>query len=195
MRRSRVLGWDRNPVRRRIDRLEGGLLFGLIALFLIAAPVLAGVAEHGIHAAGLRQERAQASWHPVWAVVQGGVAQGGRAQGVFTWPAKAVAKRVQWTTPGGQPRSGWVLVRAGAVAGSRSRVWISRRGSLTGPPLRPAQLRARISLAGALTEFGVGVLLVFVGDAGRRLLRQRRLAGWDKAWRAVEPRWTKRRAS
>jgi hypothetical protein len=192
VRRCRVLGWDRNPVRRRIDRLEGSLLVGLIAVFLIAAPVLAEVADHGIRAAGLRQERAEASRRQVWAVVQDGVTPGDVPQGRFPWPAKPVSKPVQWTTPGGRARTGWVLVSAEAAAGSRSRVWVTRQGSLTGPPLRPAQLRERISIAGALTACGVGVLLIFVGLAGRYLLHQRRLASWDKAWRAVEPHLTKR---
>lgn len=30
MRRSRLFGWDGNPVRRRIDRLEGYMVAGLI---------------------------------------------------------------------------------------------------------------------------------------------------------------------
>jgi hypothetical protein len=153
MRRSRVLGWDRNPVRRRIDRIEAGLLAGLFAVLLIGAPVLAGMAGRGIRAAGLRQQRAEASWRPEWAIVQRGVA------------------------PGDLP---WA---AGTV----------RRGSLTDPPLRRAQLRERISTARVLTAGGVAVLLVFVAGAGRHLLGQRRLTGWEREWRAVEPRWTKSR--
>jgi hypothetical protein len=193
IRRSRVLGWDGNPVRRRIDRLEGSLLIGLIAVFLIAAPVLAQLADQGIRAAGLRQERAEAGWHQVWAVVQGDAPAGRAPQGRYPWPAKPVDKAVRWTAPGGQPRSGWVLVGAEVAPGSRSRVWVTRQGSLTGPPLRPAQLRDRIATTGVLTACGAGVLLVFVGLAGRCLLYQRRLAHWDRAWRAVEPQWTRPR--
>jgi hypothetical protein len=188
MRRSRVLGWDRNPVRRRIDRIEAGLLAGLFAVLLIGAPVLAGVAGRGVRAAGLRQQRAEAGWRPVRAIVQRGVAPGD-----LRWAAGTVREPARWTAPDGQPRSGWIAVRPGAVAGSRSRVWVNRRGSLTGPPLRRAQLRDRISVARALTAAGLGVLLVFVAGAGRHLLRQRRLTGWEREWRAVEPRWTKSR--
>lgn len=35
-----MLGWDRNPLRRRIDRAEAGLAAGLILVFLITAAVL-----------------------------------------------------------------------------------------------------------------------------------------------------------
>jgi hypothetical protein len=188
MRRSRVLGWDRNLLRRRIDRIEAGLLAALVALFLIGAPVLAGVAGRGIRAAGLRQQRAEANWRPVWAIVERGIALRD-----FPRAAGTVGQLARWTAPDGQPRSGWVLVSSGAAADSRSRVWVNRRGSLTDPPLRRAQLQERTSIAGALTACGLGALLVFVGAAGRHLLGQRRLAGWDKDWRAVEPRWTKPR--
>ena len=40
IRRSRMFGWDRNPLRRRIDRVEAGTLAGLILVFLIGAPML-----------------------------------------------------------------------------------------------------------------------------------------------------------
>ena len=40
IRQSRMLGWDRNPLRRRIDRVEAAVVAGLIAVFLISAPVL-----------------------------------------------------------------------------------------------------------------------------------------------------------
>ena len=39
IRRSRMFGWDRNPLRRRIDRVEAGMLAGLIMAFLIGAPL------------------------------------------------------------------------------------------------------------------------------------------------------------
>jgi hypothetical protein len=188
MRRSRVLGWERNPVRRRIDRIEGFLLAALVALFLITAPVLAGVAGRGIHAAGLRQQHAEASWRPVSATVERGVAP--RA---FPRTPGFVGRLARWTAPDGQPRSGWIVVSSSAGPGSRSREWVDGRGALTGPPLRRAQVQQRTSTARALTACGLAVLLVFVGAAGRHLLRRRRLAAWDKDWQAVEPWWTKRR--
>ena len=62
MRRSRMLGWDRNPLRRRIDRVEAVVVAGLIAVFLISAPVLGAAAGHWIGSAGmpLRHSQVQA---------------------------------------------------------------------------------------------------------------------------------------
>jgi hypothetical protein len=71
------------------------------------------------------------------------------------------------------------------------RIWVSRPGLLTGPPLQRRHLHERIVLAGALTTSVLGLVCALVGGAGRILLGRRRLADWDRAWRAVGPRWTR----
>ena len=68
IRRSRMFGWDRNPLRR-IDRVEAGMLAGLIMAFLIGAPFLVAGAGHLARAAGLRALRTQATWSQVSATV------------------------------------------------------------------------------------------------------------------------------
>jgi hypothetical protein len=65
-----MFGWDGNPLRRRADRLEAGVLAGLIMVFLIGAPILVAVAGHWAQAAGLRALRAEATWTQVSATVQ-----------------------------------------------------------------------------------------------------------------------------
>src|SRR5881396_1227436 len=71
MRHSRMLGWDRNPLRRRIDRVEAAVVAGLIAVFLISAPMLGAAAGHWIGSAGMREQRAEMAWRLVPATVQG----------------------------------------------------------------------------------------------------------------------------
>jgi hypothetical protein len=66
-----MLGWDRNPLRRRIDRVEAAMVAGLIAVLLISAPMLAAVAGHWIGSASMQQQRAEAAWRLVPATVQG----------------------------------------------------------------------------------------------------------------------------
>jgi hypothetical protein len=188
MRRSRVLGWDRNPVRRRIDRVEAVLLAGLIALLLLGGPALAGVAGRGIRAGGQRQQHAEATWRPEWAVI------GGRAAyPALPWASVPAGRVARWTAPDGQLRTGRILVEPEVAAGSRTRVWVNRQGALTGPPLRAAQLRDRVLTARLLTYAGLGVLLGFAAGAGRYLLRRHRLAGWEREWQVLEPWWTKSR--
>jgi hypothetical protein len=189
VRRSRMLGWDRNPLRRRVDRVEAGMVAGLILVFLITAPVLVAVAGHWVRTAGIRQQRAEASWRQVPATLQQSApAQRDDSLGM----ADTVKKPARWTAPDGQPRNGRVAVSPQAAAGSTVRVWVSRSGSLTGwPPLRRAQLQGRIVIAGVLTAAVLGLALCLAGIAGRLLFSRRRLANWDKAWRAVGPHWTR----
>jgi hypothetical protein len=53
------LGLDRNPMRRRVDRIETAIRAGLVAaLILIAPPIATGVGNH-VETAGLRTEHAQ----------------------------------------------------------------------------------------------------------------------------------------
>jgi hypothetical protein len=190
IRRSRMLGWDRNPLRRRSDRLEAGMIAGLIAVFLIAGPVLVAVAMHWTRAAGLQQQRAEATWRQVPATVaRSAPTQRNGSLG----PADTFWTLARWAAPDGQPRNGWIPVSPHIAAGSSVRVWVNRSGALTGSPLQRAQLHGRIVIFGMLTAAVLGLLLCVVGIAGRLLFSRRRLADWDTAWQAVGPRWTPQR--
>jgi hypothetical protein len=183
-RRSRTFGWETNPLRRRTDRIEAVLAAALIVVFLIAAPALVGVAGHWTRSAGIRQQRAELDWRQVSAIVQ----RGAPAQRYyFRWPSGTVEMRVRWMAPDGQPRQGWIPVGPAAAPGSSARVWMSRSGSLTGPPLRRTQLEERIAEAEVLTAFVLVLMFFLAGCAVRCLLSRRRLAEWDRAWRAAGP--------
>jgi hypothetical protein len=188
VRRFRMPGRDRNPLRRRIDRLEAAVNAGLILAFLIAAPVLPTLAVHWTRAAGIRQQLAVITWRQVPANVVRGAP---RQRDVSPGPDGTAWRPARWTAPDGRPRSGWIPVSPQAPADSSARVWVNRSGSLTGQPLQRAQLQRRIVIAGVLTAVMLGLVLCLVGGAGRYLFSRRRLADWDKAWRVVGPRWTR----
>jgi hypothetical protein len=181
-----MLGWERNPLRRRIDRVEAAIVAGLIAVFMIFAPVLAAVAGHWIGSAGMREQRAEVASRLVPATVQGSA----RGQ-IPPGPMGKVWMPARWTTPDGQARRGWILVSPGDAAGGSIRVWVAPSGALTGPPIRHSQVQAHVVMAEWLTALAWGLFLCLAGGAGRGLLAQRRLADWNKAWRVVEPRWTR----
>jgi hypothetical protein len=188
IRRSRMLGWDRNPLRRRIDRLEAAVIAGLIAVFLISAPLLGTAAGHWSDSAAMREQRAEMAWRLVPATVQGNA-----QRQIPSGPAGTVWMMARWTAPDGQARRGWISVTPGDAAGGSVRVWVTPSGSLTWPPLRHAQVRAHIALAEWLAVLGLGLLLCVVAGAGRVLFARRRLADWNRAWRVAEPRWTRQR--
>jgi hypothetical protein len=187
MRRSRMLGWDHNPLRRRIDRVEAAMVAGLIAVFLVSAPVLAVVAGHWMSSVSMQHQRAESAWRRVPATVQAGP-QGDH----FSWPVAAVRVQAHWTAPDGQVRRGWISVSPAEVDAGSVRVWVTWAGSLTGPPLPQSQVEANIAVAEWVTVPAAGLLLWLAGGAGRVLLDRRRLADWNRAWRAAEPRWSRK---
>jgi hypothetical protein len=121
MRRSRMLGWDRNPLRRRIDRVEAAMVAGVIAVFLIAAPVLAAVAGQWIGFAGIQQQRAEAAWRLVPVTVQGS-AQWDNSPAA----AGTIWVLARWTAPDGQVRRGLITVSPGDAADGSAPVWVTR---------------------------------------------------------------------
>ncbi len=183
-----MFGWDGNPLRRRIDRLEGTMVATLIVVFLVAAPALTGMAGHWARNAGLRQQHAELAWRLVPATVDRGAAA---RQGDPQWPAETVWTMARWTAPDGRPRQGWIPVRPGTSPGSGTRVWVSRSGTPTGLPLRRAQADEWMAVCEVVTVPGLLFVFLLAGRAGQWMLRRRRLGGWDEAWQAVGPQWTR----
>jgi hypothetical protein len=180
-----MFGWDRNPVRRRSDRVEAAMIAALIVVFLAAAPLVAAVAGRWSESAGLREQLAEASWRQVPAILE----HGGSPPGdYFAAPSGRIWMQAHWIAPDGHPRRGWALARPQAPAGSSTRIWVTRSGFPAGPPLQRAQLRGRTELADVLAPAALAFLLFFAGGAGRYLLGRRRAARWDQAWQAVGSR-------
>jgi hypothetical protein len=189
IRRSRMFGWDRNPLRRRVDRVEAGMLAGLIMFFLIGAPVLVAGAGHLARAAGLRALRTQSTWSQVSATVPPSALNQSETPGQLD----TVLLRGRWTAPDGRPRSGLIATSPGDAVGSTVRIWVSPSGSPTGAP------RGRSELLGwtPIAEVGTALALAFIFFLAVRLQRwlfgRSRLARWHRAWKAQEPRWTGQR--
>jgi hypothetical protein len=189
MRRSRMFGWDRNPLRRRIDRVEAGVLAGLIAVFLIGAPVLVAGAGHLARAAGLRALRTQATWSQVSATVP----RAAPNQSESSWQLDTVALQARWTAPDGQSRSGLITTSPGVVVGNTTRIWVSRSGSPTGAPRERSELLGWTPIAEVGTALVLALMFFLAVRLQRWLFARSRLACWHKAWRAQGPRWTGQR--
>ena len=185
-RRLRGLWPDRNPLRRAVDRVEALIMAGLLASFLIGAPLAALAAGQWSYAAALRVGHAQQSaWHQVPAVLLADA----RAQGYGGYEARV---RARWTARNGAQCSGDVYAPAGARAGSAVLVWADASGRLTGPPLRHQQVMGQAFLAALFAPAVLGWLLAGAGLIVRHRLQRQRMAAWDTDWQATEPRWTSR---
>jgi hypothetical protein len=188
-RRLRRLWPDHNPLRRPWDRAETAIVAGLLAAFLVGAPLAAIVAGQWVRSAGLRDLQAeQASRHWVPAVLLGSA---GVPLPTGYGPLEPQV-RARWTAPDGVPRTGQISVPAGALAGQTVHVWVDTAGRLAGPPLRHAQVAGQAVIAAVLAPLVLGLVLLCLGGLSRLVLDRRRLAAWDADWRATGPHWTRR---
>lgn len=178
---------DRNPLRRRIDRIEAVAAGGLAVAFLAGAPVAVVVAHHIAYTLGARAAYAEQSWRQVPAVLLTDAPASGYAAAAAVAPAR-------WTAPGGRFHTGTISVPPGTRAGSTVTVWVDGSGDVTSaPPLRLSQVRTQAVLAAVLAALIYGQLLLGTGAAAHWWLERRRRAAWATEWQVTEPQWTKRR--
>ncbi|WP_433383965.1 Rv1733c family protein [Actinoplanes sp. CA-142083] len=163
----RRLGWDRNPLRRRSDRVEAWLNAVLLVVLLIAG----GMSSVAAGRSAYREQARAAAWErahrfEVWAVLQQKPVQG--------------TATARWKAPDGSPRTGPIAARATAAAGTWKAIWVDERGAVVAPPprRRPATSAAEPAVVAVLLVAAALALLrlLFI-----RLLDRRRMRSWDVA--------------
>ena len=98
----------------------------------------------------------------------------------------------RWIAPDGRTRIGRIPVSRGLAAGRTVSLWVNAAGSPTRPPLSHGAMLGHEAMAAVFVPVALGWVLLCLAAAGRWVLDRRRLAGWDAAWAAVGPQWTKR---
>jgi hypothetical protein len=184
------LGLDGNPLRRHSDRAEPWIISGLLAVFLIAAPLLALVAGRWMHQAGVSEQRAQRSWHQTEAVLLRSAPPDPVLAYGHPWLTGHTLAR--WHGPTGRLMKGSVPVPFGSRAGRTVRIWVNRSGAPVVPPLSAGQLMLRVAGAAGLAVVGLALVLLALARAVRALIDRRRLRGWEADWAAVGPQWSRR---
>jgi hypothetical protein len=179
---------DRNPLRRGSDRMETAVLAVLVIAFLVGAPFAAQASGAWAHAIAHRVQVTQvASRHQVQAVLLNAAPAGSKNAEFMS------QVRARWVAPDGKKVTGQVSVQPGTAAGTMVRVWTTRDGQLTDPPLLDSQVAEQAAFAEIAAVAALAILLTVAGLLARRALDKRRAAAWDADWRATEPRWTTRR--
>ena len=190
---ARLLGFDRNPLRRRTDRIEAVIRLATLVLLLAGVPMATlAVGREADHLA-LGQAYAQrAADHQVTAVL---LQQAPAAEVPDPYTSvQMTLVLARWQPPGQPSRTGQVLAPVGARAGSTVRVWIDASGAVTGPPPDHRVIAGDVCIA-ALVTFLVASMLVLGSSAlARRALDRRRLSAWDAEWRVTGPRWSGHRS-
>ena len=186
---SRRLGFDRNPLRRRTDRIEAVLRLVTMILLLVAVPIAAIAVGRQANHLALRQAHAQqAADHEVTAVLLQQAQATGLPDPYTSIQLTYVLAR--WQPPGLAPRSGQVLAPAGAHAGSTVKVWIDASGAVTGPPPDHRIIAGDVCITVIVTCLVASLLILGSNALARRALDRRRMRAWDAEWRAGGPLWS-----
>ncbi|WP_020547274.1 Rv1733c family protein [Nonomuraea coxensis] len=188
---TRGYRWDRNPLRRRTDRLESALLVAAVLLVLASVwpAVLAGRA---VYETGMAETR---------------VGPGGRQQVTATLLQDAPPPRAafgeaspqlpraqaRWTGPDGAARTGDVPAPGLARSGTAVRIWIDAEGRPATAPKKPVEIGFRGAGMAVFTVLASVLLAVIGFTAGRWVLDRRRYRSWDAAWAVADKRGHGRR--
>jgi hypothetical protein len=182
---ARRLGFGRNPLRRRVDRIESAMLVAaaLIAVLVIPAAVAVGTA--------VRDASEQAAAHRRSLLTQTTARTLADAE---TWagaiPGQGLTSaRVAWTDAAGASHEGWTLVTMGTKKGSDVTIWLDRSGSIVRPPGQADESGAIGGVAGLTTAMISWMVLSCLTRLVLRGLDRRRARDLDREWEQVAPRW------
>jgi len=175
-----------NTLRRPVDRLEGAMVMGLLAVFAVAVAVASIVGGRMYQA-----QQAAASLRPATAVL----AQSGPPDGSLPRLGQV---RASWNAQGGGERSGVLTTTTvpgivGAAAGARIPIWLNRLGQPAAPSSGQSVMMIYALVAGGAMAAIAGVALLAAYAVGRHALDRRRLAAWEIAWARTGPAWNARR--
>jgi hypothetical protein len=189
LRLKRILGRDRNPLRRRADVIDAWLAPATLVIFLALCPLVVAVTGTLVRAHSTAIVQAQSSWRPVRAVLT--EAAPGAMQSAFDASAWVARTRARWTADG-RTVTGVVPAPAGAKAGATVTVWLDSAGKVELPPLTRAAASERVPEVTLSALAVLAALLSMLMLLVRYILDRRRLGSWETAWLSVGPTWSRR---
>ncbi|ETK32735.1 Rv1733c family protein [Microbispora sp. ATCC PTA-5024] len=182
---ARWLGLDRNPLRRRCDRVEAAVRLSAV-LGVLAAVVLGimlGLREYGL---GLKEEARQAQTrHPVNAtLVEDVTTPRLSAAGAAVGHAQA-----RWTAPDGTVRAGTIDASPSKHAGDVVAIWTDPHGTVTPRPQDRETTVVAALTVGTGVPLAASAFLAMVVLSTRAVNQRRARRVWEAQWTVVEPMW------
>ncbi|KAB8187151.1 hypothetical protein [Microbispora catharanthi] len=185
---------DRNPLRRRSDRVEAALAAAALAAVLIAAWP-AALAARTVYDDGVAAERVGPGTRQL---VEATLVEATSIGDTSAVPANGrglpAAIPARWTLPSGEVRAGVVpaalLLRDGPAD---ARLWVDAAGRPAAPPPQRAETVTRAGLAAAGVVASAAVLAWACFALARHRLDRRRYREWEAAWAAADQRWRRPR--
>lgn len=174
-----------NPLRRPSDRFESWFGCFLLLVLALGLPAAALGAGQSAYQSALRTVQTQsAERYQVDASVESVDDNVGAT-------AKEQAE-IRWTDDDGTVRTATAPVQPDTRESSSVRVWVTRDGDVTGPPMTRNQALTTGWFAGGAAAAGVGAAVYVAHVGARRALDRGRYARWDAEWERVEPLWAGR---
>jgi hypothetical protein len=184
--RTTVRLWRRrqSPLWRRTDTVEAWSGLATALLIAVGAPLVGATTAWHVEDS-LRQERLDR--HPASAVLVTD------AQSVYgETGTSTVRATVRWTASDGSVHTEAAPVASSGTAGSRTTIWLDRRGRPVDRPPTAAVAEWQGDLAGSSAALGTCIALL----SGHRVVRWRlnriRDQEWERQWTQVGPRWRHR---
>lgn len=180
----RRLALDRNPMRRRMDRIATWVSALAVLALLAAAPLI------GAWCAAARQsaQLAHAAASPEYRVTATLARESAHAAPEDA-TGQSATRSAHWIAPDGTRRQGAVNAPSNGTNGRTTTIWTDAHGNQKPRPLTHQQIRANASVFGAFIGAAVlftGIGVIWLAD---RFLDRRRYAEWDHQWRRIAPRW------
>lgn len=190
-RRRWLWRWRRNPLRRRVDVLEG--LVGLV----VAVVLVCGVPAAGVGVAlalgddlGRTARLQGAQRHTTTAVLlRDAHAVSDAGMGLVTYRRVPV----RWVGADGLSRTGAARVRPGLAAGAKVAVWVDSGERLTEAPMTAVRVWSLAGVAGLACAALAAAAVLFARSRVLGWLRRRALREWARSWARVEPLWSRGR--
>lgn len=177
-RRRRSWGFDRNDLRREVDRAQ--MFYGLLLLviFLAVTPLISAHVVQSIYNSGVQAERHEViTRHRVDATVVD-------IKRLHTGREVTLI----WTDPDGTLRQGHYTTWRGASLGDHPKVWTRPGGVGEDPPRTHARTIGDAAAGGATTTLASGLPSVGIYLLLRRHYDKRRYRTWDEAWASFDRR-------
>jgi hypothetical protein len=183
---ARRFALDRNPLRRKSDRIEAWLLLAMTVAFVPLTILTAIGASHWAEQSGSRERAGQRLQEVNAVLLQAAPATDPAIDG-----SVSMLVRARWPVDGAT-RVGDIAVVPGTARGTRVQIWITPEGTVATPPMSTAQVDSRVVAAIVLAPLAVALALWLLLCLLRWPLNRRRLASWAASWTSVGPRWSQR---
>ncbi|WP_329000990.1 hypothetical protein OHA18_41985 [Kribbella sp. NBC_00709] len=182
---ARRLGFGRNHLRRRADRVEASMLWVTLVAALLMIGVGAAIGANLRNAGDAAAARQRSALHQVIAYTE----ESTEHQPPPALGAALPLVRVSYTDQHGTAREGITPVVIGTKADVAVTVWLDRTGSITAAPRSHADSVAYGSTIAFVVVIGSWLVLWTAFRLACIPLNRRRAQAWDAEWLDVAPRW------